>query len=358
MRVLNIFIFGIFIFGIGNVLGVEGVSPGSYEVVYEEGLEREFVFDFVVDEVRDLRVMGNLAGYLELDKKKISGREKVVATLKFPLVVEESDLNFGNNNIWIIAGDVSAIVKVKVPYPEKYVGLELGVPNVNVGGDVEVRMKVLNLGSEDLVVRSFFEVYSDDEVLDSFEFESSFLGASKSLDFERVLDSKNYSSGDYLVVARVEYGDKIARAENVFRVGEFGVRILNYTREVYDDIDRFEIEIESLWNGRMNEVYFEARVVAGYDEEGKVLIQEVNGFDSTIVPLGAWEKKRLVGFFDSRGLEGDISLNVDVHYSANHASGISSRVVEVRVVRDSLWWIWVCLGLFFLVIIYFMFFRE
>ena len=32
-----------------NVLALSGVKPGSYDVDYDEGLNRDFVFDFYID---------------------------------------------------------------------------------------------------------------------------------------------------------------------------------------------------------------------------------------------------------------------------------------------------------------------
>lgn len=354
-------------FVMGNVLAVEGVSPGSYEVDFfprddsgdpEPGLEREFVFDFYMDGEETLIVEGDLAKYAQLDKEKVSWSERVVVTLRLPEEVE----GFGVHNIWIVAGDVRGLVKVNVAYPERFVGLELGAPNVNVGEDVEVGLGVLNLGSVEVFVNASIFIYdwrtraggreskvesrsSADMTLVSprsggrgglvevIQLGERWVVVSGREDFEIVLDTENYSAGDYLAVARVDYGDGVAEEENVFRLGEFGVRILNYTREVGGGVGRFEVEVESLWDDRIGEVFAEVRVVGG---DG--------GFDTGIVELGAWEKKKLVGFFDARELEGEVVLSIDVHYD----EGVESEVVRVYVMDGFGWVFWV--GIFLVLV--------
>ena len=299
----------------GLVMGVEGVHPGSYEVDFELGLDREFVFDFVLDDKVDVSVEGDLAEYVELDVDKVVGRGSVVARLRLP----ESLNVYGVSNIRIVAGDVSGFIKVRVPYPNRYVDLDLAVPDVNVGEEVLVNLRISNFGEEILNISPVVEIYFADEVLEVFTGEKRVLVGSEEYSFS--FDSLNYSAGDYLAVAR--FDEFIG--EEVFRLGEFGLKILDYTREVRGGgIRRFEVEVESSSDERMKEVYCEVRVVEG------------GGFDSSIVSLGGWEKKSLVGFFDVRGLEGEVVLNIDVFYDGN----VESKVVHIFISKRFSWWVW------------------
>ena len=346
----------ILVFVCSVVCAVEGVNPGSYEVDFESGLEKEFIFDFVLDGKEELKIRGDLAGYVELDKDEIVGREDVVARLKLPEVLD----NFGVNNIWIIAGDVAAIIKVWVPYPDRYVDLSLAVPDVNIGEEVLINLKVSNFGKEALNVSPIVKIYnliadcrsvlSEPDVVNSsivdcqefievFEGEERKLDSLESFDYEFSFDSSNYSSGDYLAVVGVDEFNM----DDVFRLGERGIKILNYTREVRGGgLRRFEIEVESIFDDRMKEVYAEVRII-GRKSGGEVSLDRVGGFDSSIVSLGGWERKVLVGYFDARELEGEVMLSIDVYYDGE----VESEVVRVNVMKGFGLWVW-AIGFFVL----------
>lgn len=325
----------VLVFMMGSVLGIEGVSPGSYEIEFEPELERDFVFDFVLDGKEELMVLGELSEYVVLDKEFVFGRESVVVKLKLP----ERWNSFGINNIRILAGDVVGIIKINVPYPEKYIELSLAVPNVNVGENVPVNLKIFNFWGEGLNVSPTVDIYlsprdsngmtsaglddsgePEDKVVFVLEGDVEFVGVFEVGEYVFSLDSVNYSGGNYLAVARVYYEGEMFEARDYFRLGKFDIRILNYTREVRGgDIERFEIEVESLYDGEMKEVYAEVRG------------DDIEGFDSLIVSLLGWEKKKLVGYIDTKGLEGRVLLNIDVYYDGR----IESKVVSVYVEKRS-----------------------
>lgn len=339
----------LFVFLASGVFAIEGVSPGSYNVDFESGLEKEFVFDFVLDGKEEVLVNGDLAEYVTLDKDEVLGREKVVAKLKLPQLDSFHHqtgqvLKFGVNNIWIVAGDVRGLIKVKVPYPDNFVKLDINIPNANVGEDVNAVLKVSNFDKEDMSVSPIVDVYSNGEVVESYNLTSEMVGAGMDFDFDFILsDFVKNLPGDYLAVARVDCGESVSEAEDVFRIGEFKIRILDYTRGIDKGVEKFEIEIESLWNGKMEEVFAEVRVV-GTDE----------GFDTSIVSLGAWERNALVGFFDTRGLKEDVDVDIRVHYDG----AVISDVVSVKVASDPNWWLWGSVGVVVLLCLLFFLWRA
>ena len=322
VRRLLSFLFLVLFFG--SVLAVEGVSPGSYEVDFEGGMERDFVFDFILSGEEELRVVGDLAGFVELDKGRISGDERVVATLKLP---EEID-SFGINSIRIFAGDVVGIIKIKVPYPDRFVELELSAPNENTGEDVDIVLKVFNFGREHVFVNASASVYRQrdgerGEFVEGFGLGTGWVNVSGNVIFESVLNGSNYSSGDYVVVASVDYGSGVAEEENIFRLGEFKIRMLNYSGEFYGGrINRFEIGIENLWNDRVSEIYAEIRVV----DSGE-------GFDSAIVSLNEWEKKTLVGYFNAKGIKRDVDVEISLHYGDK----VEREIVRLKYLEGFNW---------------------
>ena len=308
MRVLFLLVL---VFAMSGVLGVEGVIPGSYEVAFEPGLEKDFVFVFVLDEEKDVSVEGDLAEFVEVSKKYAANREEVTVSLRLP----ESLDRIGVNEIWISAGNVRSLIKVHFPYPDRFVGLEMSAPNVNQGEDVDVGLRVSNLGREDVFVNVSVGIYEWDDVrgelVEVFELGGELVNVSGKMNIGFVLNSSNYSAGDYIVVANVDYGDDVIVGENIFRLGEYRVGILNYTNEFRGGkINRFEIEVENLWNEEINEVYIGVEVMGS----GEV-------FDTGIVNLGAWEKETLVGYLDARDIERDVDIEFSLYYGGSSFNG-------------------------------------
>ena len=327
----------VLVFMMGSVLGIEGVSPGSYEVDFEVGLERDFVFDFVLNGEEDLRVLGELSEYVVLNQESFFGGE-VVASLKLPESLED----YGVNNIWILAGDVAAIIKVNIPYPEKYVGLNLAVPDANAGEEVSINLEVSAFGDEKMLLSPVVEVYFGEELVDVFEVEETLFEVSEVKKYDFLFDSVNYSSGEYFAIVRVDNDGGMFEVKDFFRLGEFDIEILNYTREVEGgDIERFEIEVGSLDNERMKKVYAEVRAVVGGSGFA--------GFDSSVVSLFGWEKKALVGYIDTRELEGDVSLVINVHYDGK----VESKIVSIHVEEKSSFIFLIVIGLIFVVVGFF-----
>jgi hypothetical protein len=332
--------FFVLVFLCSSVLALEGVVPRSYDVDFEPGLERDFVFDFVLSGKEELWIEGDLRGYFELDKLEVMGREEVVVRMKLPDRLEK----FGVNEVWVVAGGVRGLIKINVAYPEKFVGLELSAPNVNLGEDVELKLRVSNLGRERVFVNPSILIYnSNGELLEDVSLEGDWVNVSGVLNFKGTLVTGNYSAGDYLAVARVDYGDGVLRKENIFRLGEFKIRILNYSEEFYGGkVNRFEVEVESLWDGKIRDVYAGIRVV-GSDV----------GFDSDIVQLGAWEKRALMGFFDARDIKEDVDVEIRLY---SEGEELSSEVFRLRFLEGFDWVILVKI-LFILVVAGFLFWR-
>ena len=294
-----IVIFAVLILLSSGVYAISGVNPRSYEVDFVPNYERDLNFNFVID--RDskvgLSVEGDLAKYVSLSKERILGRENIVALLRLPSVIDSP----GVNQIRIIAGDVVAVIKVNVPYPEEYVELKLAAPNVNVGEVVDIVLEMFSKGNESVVAEPKIEIYNlgslesevenVKELIKTIEVDKKKIVAGELETFEWTLDTSNYSAGNYLVVALVNYSGEIARTENLFKIGKPSVRILNYTKEFRENkIERFEIKIESLSNEDVSGLFAEVNVIG---------LEDV-GFAVPVVKLKAWDSVMFVGFLDTK----------------------------------------------------------
>ena len=326
---------------ISGVLGIEGVSPGSYEIGFSSNLEKDFVFDFVLDDYGVLSVEGDLAKYVELNKKGVVGRERVVAKLRLP---EEVD-GIGGKDVWIIAGNVRGLIRVNFGYPEKFVEMKVNVGSVNVGEGVKISLKVSNFGLNEERVVPVVSVYrkngSDEEFVESFIGDIEALEGGENFYYEFLANGSKYFFGDY--IARAQFKDYVG--ENIFRVGRKGIRILNYTKMLSKGVSRFDVEIENMGGKKLRKVWVEVRVIGRKDKGESVSFERGGGFDSSIVSLDSWERKNLSGYFDGKGRIGEAMLSLDVHFDDE----VESEVVLVEIVNGFPWLLAVGVFLFFLI---------
>ena len=327
---MRLAIFLILIFMCSGVFAISGVSPASYEVDFEPGYNGEFVFDFVIEGgPADLYIEGDLAEFVSFDKSSVSGVGEVVVVLDLPSVIDNPGVNYIRVGMVSEGIDVGGIIKVNVPYPEKYVEVGLNAPNVNVGEKVLFGLELFGRGNESVVVSPRIEVYKDGESVEIIDFESVEVASGDEVGMNVSLDTSGYSAGNYVAVASADYKDGIVIVENPFRLGEFSVELIDYTKYFRENkIERFDILIGSLWDDDMKDVYVEVNVL-GFPSANFVTSSE---------DLSAWENRVFAGFLDMSKIEGnDFEAEIILHYGEE----VASEIVELNVIEsfDYVFWI-------------------
>ena len=342
MRLIGVFV--IMIFLCSGVFAISGVSPASYEIDFEPGYKGEFVFDFVFEEdgSADLYAEGDLADYVSFDKKSLSGMDRVVVSLDLPSEMDSPGVNYVRIGARNGAIDIGGFIKINVFYPEKYVEVGLNAPNTNVGEEVFFELELFGRGNESVVVSPRIEIYKDGEEVDviSVEDVEIFFGDEAGMNIS--LDTEGYSAGSYLAIAFVDYDGESVSVKNPFRIGEFSVRLIDYTKYFRaNKVNRFDILVESLWDDDMSEVYAEVNILG---------FESVN-FVTSSEDLLAWENQVLVGFLDMSEIEGDsFEAEIVLHYGDE----ATSEIIELKVIEEFDWVFWaivliVVVGLGFLV---------
>ena len=299
-----------------GVLAVAGVTPGSYKVDYEDGLDEDFVFDFYVgrDYVKTF-VDGDLSEYVELSEDKIYDREKVVASVSLPSGLE---LN-GVSEIKIGAGEAVGYILVNFREVNEFFDVDLRAPNANVGDIVEISFAINSENS--LNVSSELEIYSEENLeipIDVFYWDDSLVLGEKI--FYKNVGTLNYSVGNYLAVLTVGYEGREFRYENYFSLGSQSVEIVDYTKELREDkVGKFDIDVKSLWNDEIKSLYAEV-VVVGTDYK----------FVTSSVSLEPWGSVRLEGFFDTSQVVG---YNKKLDIILYHDGKIEHEVVDFSLSR-------------------------
>jgi hypothetical protein len=318
---MKVTIFFVLIFLCSGVYAVSGVNPASYEVDFEPGYSGNFEFNFFLGEgvKTSLSIEGELAEYVSLNKKRISGSELVIAELNLPSEISSPGLNY----IKIKADELNvvAVIKVNVPYPDRYVEMELSVPNKNVNEIVDIELTVFNRGDESIFIEPVIWVLEGEDVVDSFALDKNYLYINMTRKFNVSFNSSGYSAGDYLVVANLDYGEGVAHAENPFKLGELYVEILDYSRRFMENkIAKFDIAVESFWADDIDEVYAEVNIL-GFENAS---------FVTDSVELGAWKSTITSGIFDATLVSGyDLEAEIVLHYGDKSIS----ENVELKIIK-------------------------
>jgi hypothetical protein len=343
-----ILIFCLFLF-ISSVSAYSGVSPAYYERDFKPNFKESFIFRFnVPSDVRvDLVVEGDLEKYAKLDKKSMKGSGAVIALVELPEKLETPGDRYirvramqyveGVDGV-VIALNVGGVIKIKVPYPGEYAELDFKVNDANQGEPVNLDLTVFSKGERDIFVKAFVDIYEGNNNL----VERVFLGeekieSAKGKKFLSQLDTSEYVAGNYRAVAVAEYGlDGSTSTSKNFKLGRLFVDVSNHTKEFEKDkINRFVIEVESLWNDPISSLYADVDII-GHDES----------FRTPTVSLAPWRKNSLTGFFDTSEIEDDkFYANITLYYDGSS----NSRVVELKFVRDANYQFYILLGISVLV---------
>lgn len=315
--------------------GAVGVSPSSYLLDFEPGMKRIFDFRFYTDSEGSFFKMsleGGLADYAVLSTDELEGTGIVRVSLSLPEKLENPGLNtlmvvgeqvIGESVGFGLTGIVKAPIWIRVPYPGKYLVASLGMSNANQGEKVGYSLNIDSLGEEDVVAIIVMDVYREDSKVDSVNLGTKSIGAGESIEIEGELDSTKYLAARYNAVVTIDYGgeDSVV-VERVFRVGELFVDVINHSNYfVRDKINRFEIEVESFWNGPIENIFAEVSI-EGYPE--KIFL-------TPSITLGGFEQGLLTGFFDTTGIEErKFQGKIDVHYLGK----VTEKIVDLEFGRE------------------------
>jgi hypothetical protein len=339
MRAFFVLVLTVFLFV--SVSAISGVSPASYEVNFTPEYRGEFVFDFVVggSSSMNLYVEGGLAEYVSLDRKTVSGMQKVVATLDLPTNIEEPGVNYikiGANNE---NKDISGFIKVSVPYPNNYVGVNLKAPNANVGEDVLLELELFSLGDVSTDVFVNIEIYKEEELVEVLSVGNVKVFKGQRMFLNSSLSTREYSIGDYSARAIVSYDGREVVANNPFRLGGFLVEVVDHTKSFRENkIENFNIVVENSWNGNMKGVFADVNILG----------EDSVDFVTSPVDLRVREIGTLSGFLDTSEIGvGEFEAEIVLHYGEETNSELVS--FEVLGGLDYILWSVVLVGVLLVV---------
>jgi hypothetical protein len=229
------------------------------------------------------------------------------------------------------AVEIVALANVYVPYPGKYVEFSFSSENVNAGEPLEFKLEVKNRGKDDLIISPRIEIFSNqsNEKIETLSLEDRALATTEEISLHKKLDTSSYNPGRYNAIAIIEYGGSSpATEEAFFRIGGLSIEVKNYTKKFIIDkkIQKFDMDIESGWNDKIDGVYAE---VIFSNETSEVL-----SFKTSSTELNPWETKTITGYFDtSNFVEGKYDANLTLFYYGKDVGKSLNQVVEVEFVE-------------------------
>lgn len=330
-----------------------GVTPGRSTVDFSPGLEKEVTFTITNTDHRSFNAYiykeGDLADYIVLDKnivefsdtdnsKSYTFRVKLPGRIDTPgdhwakVVVMELPAGWtapeGETRV-IATVAVMHQLRVKVPYPGKFLQLDMSVQEAVPGEPVRLFVKMYNLGQEDIASASAsIDILGPtNDVIATIETEPA---AIKSMARGELLAVWNAETnpGMYHTSATVRYDGETGKVEKNFYVGNMLVDVVDISVKDFrlGGVAKFDILAESKWNQEINDVY--AQMVISDSEDNKVA-----DFKSASMDMQPLEKAHLYAYWDTEGVsEGDYVARLALHYGER----VTEREVKTKVGLESI----------------------
>jgi len=297
------------------------ISPSSIQIQFEPYYKNTYKFTVGDADYIEVYKKGDLSEYVTINKTLFRGAGEFTVTIALPEKIE----NPGKNRIFIGAieapdggGTVAAIAAIQtpidiyVPYPGKYIESSFDAPDVNVDETVNFNLNVNNLGTDDIsTVYAVVDVFgSSGSKIASLSSEKIKIPSKSSMNFKMPFDTKGLKAGQYSAKATVFYdGDKKVHEKN-FRIGDLVVAINSYTKTIFNGtINKFEIEVESGWNNKIENVY---AVIDVKRRDGSLVI---SGLKTPTINLDPWEKKSFGIYIDTKGIySGEYIIVITLNY--------------------------------------------
>ncbi len=319
-----------------------GISPGEKKIAYSAGSVETIKYTIINNENKNFVVSinadGEISEYVNIKDKQLTLSSNEATKDFYVEVNMPPGLHPGENTGRIIAeesienlsfmgtsgkGRIRVISKlvVLVPYPEKYINVEL-----NLGGDAETEIttKITNLGITDIKeIGGELGIYEDESEI--INLKPEFVGGlerSKETILVSKINREEIPNGLYSVVAKIRYDDYILEVSRDFEIGDGQLKVMSYTRYLLQDsVNKFEIDVENDWNKKIKDAYSTINITQ-YNKE-------ITELRSSSYDFNPREKKTMTAFWDTKDFAlGDYQADMNI-ISLNKST---SKQGEVSIV--------------------------
>lgn len=351
-KIVRIAMFGIIALVLTTAVFALGVSPARRNVDYVSGESVTLPFKVINDEMKGMNVMiysqGDMGEYIQLTENPLrffSEDDFIVSNYKidFPIieptpgvhqakiVLIELPEDFTGAGDALVTGTVGVIqqIRIRVPYPGKYLEAVLFASDAGVGEEVVFSIPITNYGKEHI-----FEISAEIKIYDGLGKEVASVYSTKA-SLSPSQDGKLTATwfvdtlpGPYTAKAILDYdGIKIDLDTN-FRIGDVFVDILSIDSKNFKlgDIAKFDIAIENKWNSRISGLFAEMVVLDG----SKVLTR----YRTAPIEIGPLERSELSTFWETKGVEpGSYTMQIILYYEGKTTEEEFDILVEDNRIR-------------------------
>jgi len=318
-----------------------GIGVGLYttEVNFEPNLNANYeglVTNNVGEDIRVMmKVKGELAEYVTFGQEYMEIPEGQVSIFTFNIKLPET-IKPGINVINIGAEDVTDSkgggminsktaaffpFKIRVPYPGKYIESSFSVPNIEENQTAVFNIDIVSRGKETIRnIDGIIEIFDGEDKIDVLSvgpLSDVVPGESETMKAE--WDSTGHAIGNYRAKAKIDYDDEELEMITSFNIGSLLLEIIDYTREVYkNEINQFDIDIQSYWNDAIEGVY------------GQITVDDQK-IETLKIRVEGWGKPKLIAYLDTTNLElGEQDADMKVYYGDK----ISREMGKVTVLPE------------------------
>lgn len=314
------------------------LQPPKIEINFQPGMEYSGSYNVKNDYTDQkipvyITVSGDMNESFNLDDKEYiipeNSWQPFNFKIKMPDDIEPGDhaqyitINEGAKEtgmVGAVAG-VALLVVISKPYPGKYLSVNLEVQDGKINEDINFKVTVENKGVEDVdSLTGEIKIFdSKENLVDTINFVSGSVNSGGNREFNEKW--KTDKRGEYKAEVVLNYDSNIGKSKSKFKVGELLVEILSVNAEPVkkDGIARFDINVQSDWNSKINNIHTEVIV----DDK----ISKGESF-----ALEGWESKNVTVYFDTTGLsEGEYNSLVKLYYESKEKSMNTKLIITKKV---------------------------
>jgi len=307
-----------------------GIAPAIEEFNFEPGINRTFQVKIYGEnepfEVK-LSISGELRDFIKLEQEVLAvpdegnvfayevnlPSELKPGRHKASIVIEQqpkaSKTGAGKSTFGAMPA-VGHVIAVNVPYEGKYAEAKISVPDVKVGEIIDFAVIVTNYGGEDISnAKGVIKIYdSEENEITSIETENKGIKKGESTELYAHW-TPNVKAGIYKAKALVDYDHKKTEAETSFSIGDLLIEIIDLSPKELElgKISKIELEVESMWNSEIKNVYAFIDIKNGKSKEETIT--------TSPVVLKPWQKEKLFAYWDTTNYEaGEYSAEVILNY--------------------------------------------
>jgi len=305
-----------------EAVGISGRSTGyTIDFVPEQIIEEKYIIitnsGFVMD--YDINLEGDLAKYATLSDTEFlqvysAENKEFSVTLKLPKTLEAGLHSLstcvserqtrGDGNIGVKTTSC-AWINVRVLYDKPYLEFKFYANGAEKGKEAKMNFEIQSWSKQDMKnVLGNVEIYNGLQNIKTLKTDIIELKSNEKRILDVYLDTNDMDYGKYIAKARVSYANEITPEQSAeFYIGELFLNITNHTREIFiKKINKFDVDVSSIWNGQIKDVYAEL---------------SFNGekFKSSSVDINPRDSKTITIFVDGKNLEsGRYDAEVKVYY--------------------------------------------